>query len=450
VFKKWFRVLLASLLLSLPAIALAQTSTDRSELDDFLKATQNQGDLPVGTKITMENWEKYKAFMPFGMTVLFEGKYFWKMPSDIEIDVGPTHNGIVPKTYLDATEKYSAQNSVEILPNGHMRLNNYHGGIPFPNPQEPYKGYKLLANVFFGYQPAIITSTPDNTGAIWFHDRFGNISAETFDLVYRQSGYNTDPGIPVDETYSPGSWFTEWFMQETPEQARYTASLQIFYKDMEAHPFPDQFVFVPAIRRSLRLSTSARCAPTFGSDWAADDAKLNGFNGSISTYTGDALGERKVIELLSDQQWKGYDFPNEYYMPIGFFKPSWGAWENRPVSIVDVHRIPSEASGYCYSSRVMYLDRENWSTFWNDNFDSNKKLWKLFAYENAMGDVPGLGHTWVGIGAMSWDIQNSHSTIWSSWGNPAHKSHYIDNAAPKEYLNGIKYGSSAGLMELMR
>jgi hypothetical protein len=95
----------------------------------------------------------------------------------------------------------------------------------------------------------------------------------------------------------------------------------------------------------------------------------------------------------------------------------------------------------------MYLDREDWSTFWNDNFDSNKKLWKVFAYENAMGDIPGLGHTWVGIGAMSWDLQNTHATIWSSWGNAAHKSHYIDNAAPKEYLNGVKYGSSAGLMQ---
>jgi hypothetical protein len=441
---------MVALLLSLPAIAWAQTSTDRSELDGFLKATQNQGELPVGTKITMDNWQKYKAFMPFGMTLLFEGKYFWKMPADIEIDIGPVHNGNLPKTFLDATEKYSAQNTVEVLPNGHYRLNNYHGGIPFPNPQELHKGYKLLANAFFAYSPAIITSTPDNTAALWFQDRFGDISHDTLDIVYRQSAYNTDPGIAAEEDYAPGSWYTEWSMQETPEQARYTAALEIFYKDMEAHPFPDRFVFVPSIRRSLRLSTSARCAPAYGGDWTSDDAKLNGFNGSISTYDGDALGERKVIELLSDQQWKGYNFPHEYDMPLGFPKPSWGTWEVRPVSIVDVHRIPSEAVGYCYSNRVMYLDREIWLTFWNDNFDSNRKLWKVFAYENAMGDIAGLGQTWIGISAMSWDLQNSHSTIWSSWGNSAHKGHYIDNAAPKEYLNGVKYGSSAGMQEIMQ
>jgi len=92
--KKWFGFVAVGLLFCLPAMSFAQTSTDRSELDQFLKDTQNQGDLPVGTKITMQNWEQYKAFMPFGMTVLFEGKYYWKMPADVEIDVGPTRSGI--------------------------------------------------------------------------------------------------------------------------------------------------------------------------------------------------------------------------------------------------------------------------------------------------------------------------------------------------------------------
>lgn len=38
----------------------------------------------------MQNWQRFKQFMPEGMIILFEGKYFWKMPKDIEMDVGPT------------------------------------------------------------------------------------------------------------------------------------------------------------------------------------------------------------------------------------------------------------------------------------------------------------------------------------------------------------------------
>ena len=32
--------------------------------------------IPPGTKITMQNWQQYKQFMPEGMVALFEGKYF--------------------------------------------------------------------------------------------------------------------------------------------------------------------------------------------------------------------------------------------------------------------------------------------------------------------------------------------------------------------------------------
>jgi hypothetical protein len=33
--------------------------------------------------------------------------YFWKMPPDVEIDVGPTIIHPLPKGYLNATEKYA-------------------------------------------------------------------------------------------------------------------------------------------------------------------------------------------------------------------------------------------------------------------------------------------------------------------------------------------------------
>ena len=105
----------------------------------------------------------------------------------------------------------------------------------------------------------------------------------------------TDPGFPVQATYAPGTWYTEWSMEETPEQARYTSSLQLFYVDQESHPFPDTFVFVPALRRSLRLSSTARCSPLYGFDWTYDDAKTNGFNGNTAVYAGDFLGDRDLI-----------------------------------------------------------------------------------------------------------------------------------------------------------
>jgi hypothetical protein len=52
----------------------------------------------------------------------------------------------------------------------------------------------------------------------------------------------------------------------------------------------------------------------------------------------------------------GGDFPNNYYMPLGWPKPSWGPWQLRDVDVIDVRRVPSEARGYCMGSRIIYED----------------------------------------------------------------------------------------------
>ena len=89
-------------LAALPSLGFAQSSTDISDLKQFMTATESQGTAPApGTKITMSNWEQYKAFMPFGMTKLFQGSYQLKMPNDVEIDIGETKvGGNLPSTFL--------------------------------------------------------------------------------------------------------------------------------------------------------------------------------------------------------------------------------------------------------------------------------------------------------------------------------------------------------------
>ena len=84
----------------------------------------------------MSNWQQYEDFMPESMIGLFSGKYSWKMPADVRIEIGPTIIHPLPKNYLAATEKYAQQVQLVELPTGGLSLANYHGGIPFPNPAE--------------------------------------------------------------------------------------------------------------------------------------------------------------------------------------------------------------------------------------------------------------------------------------------------------------------------
>jgi len=103
-----------------------------------------------------------------------------------QIMVGPSHvGGILPRGWVEATEKYGKQTEVDVLPNGHYAIKNYYGGTPFPDPEEPHKGWKILANVFWAFVPALYVNSPSNYGTVWAVDRFGNIAPSSLDVVYR-------------------------------------------------------------------------------------------------------------------------------------------------------------------------------------------------------------------------------------------------------------------------
>lgn len=415
------------------------------------QAAGPQTTIPPGTRITMQNWRQYQQFMPAGMADLFAGKFFWKLPADVEIDVGPTSNVPLPPTYVAATEKHRGQVQVVHLANGHNDIRNYEGGLPFPNAQAPDKGYKVMVNAWFSYRPHLNVATLSNPVRDCTVDRYNNRACETTDLVYRQVDYNTDPGVQVNQ--SPTVWYTEWLMVEEPEQAKYTAQLTLFYKNNQR--FQDEYVFIPSLRRSMRLSSSARCSPLLGTDFTQDDYQVSGFNGGIALFDAKYLGHKKIIALTGFFNYKevGHNFPNSAYQPLLFPPPSWGKWQVRDVDVIDIQRIPSERSGYCYGKRIMYLDSYYHTTHWQDLYDSNMKLWKIALY--AVPDaakVPGVpGGRAPGLGgfATMWDIQNDHLTIATSLGEEG-QSYMVNSDAPKQYHSYNRYSTPGGLDQIMR
>ncbi|MGH7934361.1 MAG: DUF1329 domain-containing protein [Candidatus Binataceae bacterium] len=403
--------------------------------------------IPVGTKITMSNWRQYKDFMPDGMIKLFEGTYFWKMPADVEINIGPTYNYPLPKSYMEATEKYSGQVQLVQEADGRWKLANFQGGRPFPDPAEPNKGQKILADEWYAYGPHISVLSPETgLGSTCIQDRFGNSNCLKFAAVYRQLAYNTDPGVPATDPGAEGAWLTEWLMIEEPEESRYTADLTIFYQDTDK---PEgNFIYVPSLRRSLRVASTARCAPLFSTDFTHDDEKA-GFNGGISIFTANYLHDQKVLALANLTTADG-DFPANYDMPLGWARPSWGNWSVRDTYVIDVRRIPSQASGYCYGKRIMYVDKSFFHEQWMDLYDANMKLWKVGAVSFRARIVPNVGvATLASLGLGFWDLQNDHAT-YTFTADGAGRDIVINDAVPPQYFNVSRYSTPSGLMQIMR
>lgn len=280
-------------------------------------------------------------------------------------------------------------------------------------------------------------------------DRFGNRNCTKSDLVYRQLDFNTDPGVPKTEPQAGGAYLSEWIMVEYPEESKYTTDLSLFYSDFTK--FPDDYVFVPALRRTLRVATSARCAPLFGSDMTHDDQKT-GFNSGLTNFQAKWLGDRKILGQMELTNAEG-NFPDNYSMPLGWAKPSWGPWSLRDSYVLDVRRIPAMAPGYCYGSRTMFIDKEQVAPLWIDLYDGNMKLWKVVHLgkgpsprDPATGQVYEWGGPYI---EQYWDVQNDHAShVFGA--NEQGKLFAINGFAPKQYDNVTRYSTPGGLMQVMR
>ena len=464
----WIVFALASILLTLPigrALAQAQTPVPQAQMPTA-PATQPPStsaapnatplaaaspavepaaaaSIPPDTTITMQNWQQFQQYMPDGMVALFQGKYFWKMPPDVKMEVGPSIIHPLPKPYMEATEKYSGQVKLVDLPDGALTLSGYQGGMPFPNPAEPHQGWKVLANVWYRYLPHLIVDSYGNGCSI---DRTGSVTCEAAQIVNRQLAFNTDPNTPANYDGAGEKFASEYLMVLEPEQQRYTAQLTISYKDL-AKP-QDSYVFLPSLRRYQPVSSAARCSPNQGTDSTQEDYRF-GFNSNLTELKVDVIGEKKVLALVDSTLPPG-DFPKNFDMPLAWPMPSWGKWQLRDVFEISVGKIPSKAPGYCYGKRVMYVDKATYAPVWEDLYDSKMELWRIFGMFMHTVDVPGIGPV-TASGSMVWafwDVQNSHATFFIDPA-PGH-AFYVNEQAPNEYLDLTRYTSAPGLNQIMR
>jgi uncharacterized protein DUF1329 len=329
------------------------------------------------------------------------------------------------------------------LPDGGLTLSGYQGGMPFPDPAEPHRGWKVLANLWYRYLPHLIVDTYGHGCSI---DRTGSTNCKTALIVNKQLAYNTDPDTPATIPDAGDKFSSEWLMVQEPEQERYTAFLTISYTDPAKAE--DTYLFLPSLRRYQPVSSSARCSPNQGTDSTQEDYRF-GFNSNITEVKAEIVGEQKTIALLNADL-PATEFPEGFDMPLGWPKPSWGKWQVRDVYALNVVKLPSKATGYCYGKRVMYVDKATYAPLWEDLYDSNLKLWRIMGLFLRSMDIPGIG-TVDASGSMVWafwDVQNSHATFFLDPG-PGH-SLYVNDQAPKEYSDVARFSSAPGLNLIMR
>jgi hypothetical protein len=349
----------------------------------------------------------------------------------------------LPKSYLAATEKYAQQVRLVELPDGGITLDNYHGGIPFPNPAEPHKGWKTLANVWYRYIPHLVVDTYGSGCAV---DATLSYNCSYYSAVKRQLAYNTDADAPPEPPGQKAKYFTEWFMTLEPEQDRYTAYLTVNYADPTRAE--DEFAFLPALRRYQPISSAARCVQTGGMDATFEDFH-NGFDSNLTQLNVEYVARRRIVALV-DPHPPTAPYPAGVDMPLGWSTPSWGTWQVRDVDVLAIKKLPANAAGYCYGRRVVYADSHFSGILWEDLDDMQNQPWKILAIFPLQVNVPQVGV--VNTAALDievfWDLQHKHASYSSEPANG--RPYYINTQAPPEYRDDARYTTPAGLNMIMR
>jgi hypothetical protein len=436
------------LALTMAGTARAQQTYNEASYTSMAGPTES---IPVGTRITIENWQKYRRFMSVGLQAIMSQRYFWKVPADAVLEVGPTIKIGLPRKYRDDTEKY--HNQVRLVAQGQgYTIKGYVAGLPFPeiDSKDPLAGVKLIYDNYYNYIPyRVFSEAGPKNGQGWTGvDRYGDKTWSYVYEIYFKLKHISDPGMGIDAPDQQGDIFlAQNNVVWEPEQSKYTNDLLLFYDDPARDP--EVYVFVPALRRSLRLSSAARCAPLLGGDYVADDSR-EGLNIQPPIFQGKFLGLKRVLEIAhaDPQTYKNY---NDYFSPVSFPKPAVGKWELRDAYVVDIQRIPSLQRGYCYAHRVVFLDTETFEPIDVDLYDSSSNFWKGILniyFPTALPGSPGDYVTALGgpgnICSTMWDIQNDHLTFAIMYNTQ------IDSQMSPQYRDSYRWGTPGGMSEVMQ
>ena len=401
----WGSASIIALVLWLGGLAQAQLTYDVANYKALADA-DSPDTISPGTKITVQNWQQYKKFMPIWVQAAFSGAYKWHVGTEpaYTVEVGPTRHYPLPSQYVQDTEKYGGQAQLVPQPAGGFSWKGYLAGIPFPNPTEPNAAVKMAYNGWDTFQPKILNFHAIN----WIVDSYGNVSnLESDDTFYRTMHLSDPPGGPINLPFANGFNYVTRFLLVSPEQSKYTTEMTLRPDDPTR--IAEVYAFIPALRRSLRLSSAAKCAPILGTDFVQDDNSWLPPNFKITL-----IGKKKVLAPVMDYS-KAFDLKSYIAPPTAF--PGWPRadfvkWQLRKVNVINLKWLTA-LGAYCYSDRVYYQDTETNILVPLESYDRNGKFWKVVWY--AWTPINFRGQNTViqlaSIAAVQGvDFQNNHIT----------------------------------------
>jgi Protein of unknown function (DUF1329) len=346
-------------------------------------------DLKPGDTIGPHNWQKVQGMVGENLLNRIKQGYSFKLRE--------SKNFKPPQEYFEATDKYSS--AVRLGPNGD--LFGYTAGLPFPNvdPTDPQAGLKLIWNFYWRWlgddyknggstkEGRIIRDAIERDGS----ERRGTVVAHS---IFTRNRVTIDPK-PV----FPGYDYIDWMQlraDEYPRDTSGTTTLEIRYADPKRED--DFYIYVPSIRRVRRVPPVQRCATISPSEFNFDD--INSFNGKVTDFDYQFLGERKV--LVNFQERPPFRRRQGDYLPLD------EDWEVQDAYGLEI--TPKDPQ-YCYPKKILYIHKGLFEPLWVMIWDKNRQYWKeSFVFRTPVRLLDGRGVSSIATVVIV-NVQNRRSTV---------------------------------------
>lgn len=337
-------------------------------------------ELPAGTVISAANFDAVASDT-------FQGGVIGKMIAPVYQQMIKTRRMTVrlapPKPYeVDPRMiRLTAGNAKQVKLNGSGRVENFSGGIPFPNIAmgDPQAGRKLAYNIVYSGFIGDVLDWPSIL-FVQVDSRKGYLRRIAYKFaLYQMIGRKNPP--PVEGDGSIRSYTT--LVATHPTDLRGVGTFSIRYADGRPD---DIYAYLKSVRRFRRLSGGAWYSPVPGSDFLGDETS-NGMNADPGWYKSFRL-LGKTVMLFPESEQTNYYYPGGKGLAGQFpfidmkNPPFWNTadpkevWRPREVYVLEM----TPPQGYPMSKKIYYVDtnRHIPIVYMFEGYDRAGKLWHLY------------------------------------------------------------------------
>ncbi|RHW20445.1 DUF1329 domain-containing protein [Pseudomonas jilinensis] len=443
-FKRTHGLILSSILLSLPALAAAQSEQAARLGDDLTpigaeRAGNADGSIPAWTgglaqdaaqvhangtptdpfaseqplfTITSENLEQHRQQLSPGQLATFN-----RYPSSYRIPVYPTHRSV---DLPDHVKQSAARNLGQArLVNDGNGLEGFAGAIAFPIPKN---GLEVIWNHITRYRGGS-SRTVSDTAAPYPN---GSYSITTTEQFFTQREYLTDhaPGKADDLLFL--------YSHKIIAPARQIGEVVLVHETIDQVKNPRRSWIYNAgqrrVRRAPSLSYDFTGATTAGLR-TADSRDM--FNGAPDRYHWELVGKRELYVPYNSYRLASPELKYSDIVHQGHLNQEHTRYERHRVW--EVVSTLKDGQRHIYSKRRYFIDEDSWAILLADHYDSRGELWRVgesHAFYNYQQQAP------LSAGDLFYDLHSGRYII-TGMGNEQRSAYdFSYRASSSDYSPG--------------